>query len=43
MIIAVTGVNRGTHVRSARLDGVSVGTSELAAQFGQADSGASDT
>ena len=33
LIIAITGVNRGTHVRSARLDGVSAGTS-LAAQFG---------
>jgi hypothetical protein len=39
LIIAITGVNRGTHVRSARLDGVSAGTSALAAQFGQVDGG----
>jgi hypothetical protein len=37
LIIAITGVNRGTHVRSARLDGVSAGHSALVAQFGQVD------
>ncbi|MGI8334277.1 hypothetical protein ACRYCC_30355 [Actinomadura scrupuli] len=39
LIIAITGANRGTHVRSARLDGVSVGTSALAAQLGHVDGG----
>lgn len=43
LIIAITGVNRGTHVRSARLDGISAGTSALAAQFGQVDDGVSIT
>ena len=43
LIIAITGANRGTHVRSARLDGVSATTSELAAQFGQAQDGVSIT
>jgi hypothetical protein len=37
LVIAITGVNRGTHVRSARLDSVSAGTSALAAHLGQAD------
>ena len=40
LVVLVTGEKRGTHVRSARLDGLSVGTSPLAAEL---DSGVSAT